>query len=95
MTNSGVREGAGWVPGIAPPSHPHIPYPGYTPPLPTCRYGYTLPGHNGQVNMVVGLISVGQLTLWPVFSVFWTMTEVYNLSKIDRIINHFLIPGTK
>ena len=48
-----------------------------------------------QVNMVVGLISVDQLSLGPHFSVFSLMTEVYNLSEIGRINNHMYIPGNK
>ena len=43
--------------------------------------------------MVVGLYSVGQLTLSAQISRFGGMTEVYNLVEIYRIINHFLIPG--
>ena len=44
--------------------------------------------------MVVGLISVHQLSLDGQISGFLSMTEVYNLVKIGRIINHFVIPGT-
>ena len=43
--------------------------------------------------MVVGLILVAQLTLGVHFSGFLSITEVYNLLEIRRIINHFLIPG--
>ena len=39
-------------------------------------------------NMVVGLISVTQLTLGAQISGFHTITEVYNLVRIGRIINH-------
>ena len=45
--------------------------------------------------MVVGLISVGQLSLDDCFSGSRVMTEVYNLVEIDRIINHSPIPGTE
>ena len=45
--------------------------------------------------MVVGLISVDQLSLVPHFSGFPGMTEVYNLVKIGRINNHSYIPGNK
>ena len=45
--------------------------------------------------MVVGLKSVGQLTLDVHISGSRTMTEVYNLVEIDRITNHYCIPGTK
>ena len=43
----------------------------------------------------MGLISVAQLTLSLLFSGFLGITEVYNLARIDRINNHFVIPGTK
>ena len=45
--------------------------------------------------MVVGLISVRQLSLDPQISGFQGMTEVYNLLEIDRINNHLYIPGNK
>ena len=45
--------------------------------------------------MVVGLIYVDQLSLDGHFSDNGTMTEVYNLVRIDRESNHFFIPGTK
>ena len=45
--------------------------------------------------MVVGLRSVDQLSLDEHFSDIRGMTEVYNLSKLGRIINHYHIPGTK
>ena len=44
--------------------------------------------------MVVGLISVGQLSLSVLFSGFLGMTEGYNLSEIGRINNHSFIVGT-
>ena len=43
--------------------------------------------------MAVGLISVGQLSLDSRFSVFGTITEVYNLVEIGKLINHLHIPG--
>ena len=43
----------------------------------------------------VGLKSVGQLSLSLHFSGLLGITEVYNLSKIGRIINHYDIPGNK
>ena len=45
--------------------------------------------------MAVGLKSVGQLTLGPVFSGFQGITEGYNLVKVGRISNHLPIPGIK
>ena len=45
--------------------------------------------------MVVGLKSVGQLSLVTHFSGFQGITEVYNLVDIGRINNHFHILGTK
>ena len=76
-----------------PPSH----YPGYTPPPPTCRWSLysRCTGHAGRTNMVVGLKSVRQLTLGTQISDIRGITEVYNLVKIGRIINHFSIPGNE
>ena len=51
--------------------------------------------HGPSLNMVVGLISVDQLSLGPHFSVSGTITEVYNLLEIGRISNHSSIPGNK
>ena len=45
--------------------------------------------------MVVGLISVAQLTLSPEISDIDLITEVYNLLRIGRINDHYVIPGTK
>ena len=45
--------------------------------------------------MVVGLRSVDQLTLSYEISGSRGMTEVYNLLRIGRIINHYCIPGNK
>ena len=45
--------------------------------------------------MVVGLISVDQVSLSAEISDIRGMTESYNLVEIDRIINHSLISGNK
>ena len=50
-------------------------------------------GSAPELKVVVGLKSVGQLSLSVHFSRFLGMTEVYNLVKIGRIINHSVIPG--
>ena len=75
------------------PSH----HPGYTPALPgACYTVYSAPaGPSGESNSAVGLKSVRQLSLYGHFSGFLRMTEVYNLVRIDRINNHFVIPGNK
>ena len=96
MTKYGYWDG--WVlgTGIAlPATHPatHRPHhPGYTPP----DTGRT-PGPTSvlypEYNSVVGLISVGQLSLGVQISGSRGITEVYNLSKIGNINNHFFIPG--
>ena len=79
-----------------PPAHPAIPHPGYTPAAADVQTRMSaLPHvHVRGVNMVVGLYSVEQLTLGAQISGFKGITEVYNLIRIDRIINHFSIPGT-
>ena len=92
----GPWDGSWWVPGIAPlPAHPGTHYPGYTSPLPhaasalyCCRTG-----HARGLNSVVGLISVGQLSLVDRFSDIRGMTEVYNAKNVGRINNHYVIPG--
>ena len=56
---------------------------------------YGSAGGYGGLNMVVGLITVDQLTLDGQISGSRVMTEVYNLVRIGRIINHSFIPGTK
>ena len=77
----------------SPPStHPGIPTPG-TPPL---HHGpvplpYTV--MSPDLNMAVGLKSVRQLSLSARISDIEGMTEVYNLLKIGRMNNHFVIPG--
>ena len=45
--------------------------------------------------MVVGLISVAQLSLFVHFSGFWGITEGYNLVKAGNPNDHFVIPGTE
>ena len=65
------------------PALPHPHHPGYTPsPAVTAVH---VPGmlSRGQY-MVVGLISVEQLTLDPVFSDIRGITEGYNLVKIGN-----------
>ena len=47
-----------------------------------------------ELNSVVGLKSVDQLTLEALFSGFRTITEVYNLATADNPNDHFHIPGT-
>ena len=78
--------------GIAPlRTHP-VPHPGYTPPHATrqqCTREQLVHGRN----MVVGLISVEQLSLDGQISGFRGITEVYNLVGIRKLINHFRIPG--
>ena len=69
-------------------------YPGYTPPLPPLP-GTLLQWCLTEVNMVVGLISVGQLTCGPLFSGFQGMTEGYNVRITGRINNHSLITGNE
>ena len=98
MTKYGYLEGGWVVPGIVPlPAHPGIPTPGTPPPHPPLQGPYVTAaaGHAGRRNSAVGLISVGQLSLYVHISRFRGMTEVYNLSKIGRIINHLFIAGNK
>ena len=86
-----------WVPGIALPVPTRSPYPGYTPPptMPAVPMTSVLPrGAAARKNSAVGLISVVQLSLVAHFSGSRGMTELYNLLRIDRINNHFLISGT-
>ena len=75
MTNMGSWEGTGWGTGIAPPTPPLIPYPGYTLPAPRYQYVRRRVRYGGR-NMVVGLISVAQLSLLVHFSGFQGITEV-------------------
>ena len=84
-----------------PRTHPAMHHPGYTDHHP----GYTsdstarpVSGYTGSAdrrNMVVGLISVDQLSLDAQISGSLTITEGYNLAGIGRINNHFVIPGNE
>ena len=78
----GPWDGHWVVPGIAPPGPPHIPIPGYTLPMPAlASRRVAAPWHAKY--MAVGLISVGQLTLRALFLDLRTITEVYNLVRIE------------
>ena len=48
-----------------------------------------------RLNMVVGLYSVGQLSLGAHFSGFLGLTEVYNLRTAENPNDHYVIPGIK
>ena len=67
----------------SPPTHPPYPLPGYTPPAPGVALAVADPSYL-EYNMVVGLISVEQLSLSPGFSDLRLMTEVYNLVEIGN-----------
>ena len=72
----------------SPSRHPPSPIPRVHP---SCRHSSVprlLHGLYTRSNMVVGLYSVDQLSLDVHISGFWGMTEVYNLVKVGRIINH-------
>ena len=75
-----------------PPAHPSYHHPGYTPP--TTVIAVHGPGmQSREVKVVVGLISVEQLSLSALISGFWGITEVYNLLRIGNPNDHKLIPG--
>ena len=100
MVKYGSWDGSWRVPGIAPPSTHPVPTQS-APPRVHPRTGMLVatsavpvPAVYSGRNSVVGLKSVGQLTLDARISGFGTMTEVYNLVKIGRINNHSSIPGT-
>ena len=98
MTELWVLEGAWVVPGIVHPPGTRPPTTPGTPPHPHRLHGQAGPRphrHDGGVNMVVGLISVGQVSLSVHFSGLPGITEGYNVAGIGRINNHFLIPGNK
>ena len=88
--------GTGWVGRrVVPlPAHPPTSPPRVHPSLPR-THADTLPGYTRGLKVVVGLKSVGQLSLVAHISDIGTMTEVYNLVEIGRIINHSVIPGTE
>ena len=70
-------------PVCTPPGPPVLPAPRVHP----CWPGGTSPATSrcaARRNMVVGLISVAQLTLRALFSDISLMTEVYNLLEIDN-----------
>ena len=94
MTKYGVLGMAWWGTGIAlPTTHPVRTTPG-TPsrhPAPRYGYGYCSP----RAKYGCGLKSVAQLSLDAQFSGFQGITEVYNLVRIDRINNHFVISQKK
>ena len=97
MVNMGPWDGLGGCTGIAhPATHPVRTTPGTPPPYrtPEHQVRYGVHGYVGGRNMVVGLKSVRQLSLSVHFSGFLSMTEVYNLMRIGRINNHYVIPGT-
>ena len=91
-----LNMGPGMVPGvgtgIAPPGPPQ---PCTTPgtPLPHRTEPATPRTLDHVHKLVVGLKSVGQLTLGTHFSGFQGITEGYNLVIVGRINNHFHIPG--
>ena len=58
-------------------------------------YGYTAAGSYGGVNIVVGLISVAQLSLGAHFSGFPGMTEGYNVRTAENPNDHNVILGNK
>ena len=94
----GVWDGLGLGTGIAPLRPPQDRTTPGTPPrtMPVVYMTSVLPrGRYPRLNIVVGLKSVDQLSLSVQISGSRTITEVYNLVEIGRIINHFSIPGTK
>ena len=80
--------GGSWVvPGSTPSQdHPRPHHPGYTSPPTAVRHRYTecSPQLVPRTNSAVGLKSVEQLSLCPLFSDLRTMTEVYNLVRIGN-----------
>ena len=79
------------VPLPTPPSSHH---PGYTSST-TLLHAEADTVLAARAKEAVGLISVGQLSLWVLFSVLQGITEVYNLVETGRIINHSVIPGNE
>ena len=86
MLNMGSWEGPGSTRYSTLPYPPSSPPPRVHPPSRTpgqqVRYGSAV--RYGGVNEVVGLRSVAQLSLYVLFSGLRTMTEVYNLFRIDN-----------
>ena len=80
-----------------PPDPPSLHHPGTPPHYPATGVtaGYTAARACPRLNMVMGLISVAQLSLSAQISQSSGITEVYNLVEIDRNINHSFIPGNK
>ena len=78
------------LPGPTRPTTPGTPLPD-----PTAEHEDWDGGARGAArrNSVVGLISVGQLSLVAHISDIEGMTEVYNPVRIGRISNHSFIPG--
>ena len=79
--------------GIAPSRTHPVPTPG-TPPLAPSWHVSVLSGQCGQLNVVVGLRSVDQLSLDRHFSGFQGMTEGYNLGLAGNPNDHNPISGT-
>ena len=61
--------------------------------MPEHQVRYGMPVRYGGVNMVVGLKSVGQLSLDVHFSDIRGMTEVYNVEITGNPDDHKDIPG--
>ena len=78
----------------SPPPYPPSHTPG-TPSPPHHCYPLCRTAESDVLNMVVGLRSVGQLTLDDQISGLRVFTEVYNLLRIGRISDHKYIPGNK
>ena len=90
----GPWDGLGLGTGIALPATHPVPTPGTPLPPPRAHAVMHEAGISG-LNMVVGLKSVAQLSLVTHFSGSQGITEVYNLLRIGKLINHSCIPGTK
>ena len=101
MTNYGSWDGSWVVPGIALPVPTLVPTPSAPPRVHPSTAPSAIPAGTALsympdgLKLVVGLKSVGQLTLSPVFSGLRGITEVYNLRYIGRINNHYHIPGNE
>ena len=94
MVNMGPGMAGGWYRYSPPPSHPPShPTPG-TPPHCRRRSEHCCTMPRG-LNLVVGLISVAQLSLDVQFSDFRGITEGYNLVEVGNPNGHNDIPGNK